>query len=531
MLEFKFGEEIIKSITLPIKFTKVTNKVVKSGVKMEDAEENASTITPDAIKWTIDINNEGREYTKASIVEKLPAGLIIDKSTLKAKSIIVGRSGNYVKDDTTGESLTPTVDTTEGDVKINLGNITKPTRITFITKVDDAIKEGSKSFTNKATFDSELGIAPVIKANYGEPLKKEFVKYDNVTNKATWKMTFNENHRNFTDKQTVVDTMVNMKNIDITNVTKISKDNKETKGKSEVSFTDPNFTFPAGDAKWVVEYTTEFNRIVHNSLNVKNTATFGGVRKEVPKTFNQGIVTKSVIPDFANKKLEWTVTVNASEGTLPNGTIITDTFSPELTLSDMELEKIKIGEDNAVKTKDKNNEFTITLSKDVTGKQTFKYVTTFNPNNLPSNNKFTNDVTVKGTGIDVSTSKELPIEAQTQNNGTKSGVYNPKTHEITWTANINYNLNDISGAEFTDKWSGTQYFKAGSLEVYKLNLKDAQNDVEVDTSKNYALESGFIIQEASVANKGFKFKFQKLNENEKKFAYQITYKTKVIPEN
>lgn len=536
-VDYKKGSEIIASIIVKQKQEPLAPKIVKSGEKVIDDDGNVQ------IKWTVDVNNT-KETNKTVVLEDtLPEGLTITKATMQ-----------QYETTSKGVFTTPVAGTekeiTVSGNKLPLGEISAPYRVTYYTDIPDAQQEGTKTFTNsvKATGLSQvLTDQATVKIDFGKPLVKEGVGYNTEKQLATWRIAYNGNHKDV-KSGTIQDTFksgtgfAEHQFVEITKVTKVSKDGIETKvdlsesGIAAVSKGSKGVTFkmPAGTDQYIFEYTTKPVQRLSSNDKLGNSASFDRDNNNVVNTGDieikgqQGVGVKSGKVDYAQKTVKWTITLNSDLNGIKAGTVIQDIFGDNEALVMTEDQftalqsayKTVTGDDEATFSRQspENKGFEITLGKDIKEKVSFTYETNFDTSKLTGNKTALDNAIIVGkqdtTAAETNDRITITPKDLTLNNGEKRGVYNPKTKEITWTAIINYNLRTLNGLTITDVFSNNQTYVDGSMAISELTLGAAQNSFTEGTATKLTPES--------TTDTGLTFV---LPENNK--AYKVTYKTKV----
>src|SRR5699024_1454881 len=84
---------------------------------------------------------------------------------------------------------------------------------------------------------------------------------------------------------------------------------------------------------------------------------------------------------------------------------------------------------------------------------------------------------------------------ETQNDGSKSGRYNPETKEITWTVITNYQQNEHENLVVTDELEGNQQLIEDSINVFEVELNNDGHIVseEKQDITPEILDDGFIV--------------------------------------
>lgn len=534
-VDYKKGSEIIASITVKQKQEPLEPKIVKSGEKVIDTNGNVQ------IKWTVDVNNTKEPNKTVVLTDTLPEGLTITKATMQQYETTA--KGVF----TTPVAGTEKELTVDGN-KLPLGEISAPYRVTYYTDIPDEQQEGTKTFTNSVTatgLSKELTDEATVTIDFGKPLVKEGVGYNTAKQLATWRISYNGNHKDVKNG-TVQDTFKSGEGfaahefVEVTKVTKVDKNGTETEVDANVievtrkDSTGVTFNMPDGTDQYIFEYTTKPVQRLSSNDKLGNSASFEREGAEVANTGDieikgqQGIGVKSGKVDYAKKTVKWTITLNSDLKGIKAGTKIQDIFGVNEALVMTEDQFTALQSAYKAATRDdgakfsrkspENKGFEITLGKDIKEKVSFTYETNFDTSKLTVDNKSLDNAIIVGkqdtTATDTKDSITITPKDLTLNNGEKRGVYNPKTKEITWTAIINYNLRTLNGLTITDVFSNNQTYVDGSMTISELTLGAAQNSFTEGTATKLTPES--------TTDTGLTFV---LPENNK--VYKVTYKTKV----
>lgn len=397
------------------------------------------------------------------------------------------------------------------------------------------------------------------------PYVKKQVAYDSSTQTVTWQIQYNINERDLA-AQTIVDTFntgFTFGDLKIYNATLTTNGDGSAhveKG-AEVDISASGFTVesqipnptdsnkqqvsisvPATNKAYVIEYTTTADDVITGG-DITNTATIGSVWTNTNTAslslYNTAGV-KSTVPDgvdYVNKTADWKITLNTATnvGNL-KGVTVTDTYvTGNLTLDESSIQvdgqPLATYDSGATVTKtkdgaDKEIGFTIqfSASKEIEPNTEITYTTGYNLVGAGTTLKnsaaidYTTAKDVTKTDVSIGSSQyNLTPEADTD--GNKSGVYNPKTKEITWTVNVNYYANSVTNPVLIDTIDGDQNYVAGSLKIYdasvdsKTGVISRGNDVTSDWTPSGFEDTSkeFTLSKAGTINS----------------AYQIVYKTKV----
>jgi len=539
--EISFDIQGNSSFEIPIHFNKNPNskEITKRGTANR-------TINPTEIEWVVDFNTSEDNINNAIFTDMLPDGLEIDMSSITVHKLDVQLNGT-VKE---AEQVAYLPVREANGFKIELGNIQNAYRVKYKTKIT---KTEDKRYTNavQVTGDNHnpLTISSSVDVRFSKPLEKQSTGYDPYTQTINWKIEYNYNEREIDQAKAwiadVFDTKVQELNVDsfVVNEMSIDDNGKATVvrqlGKDEytvVKTTDGfKLQFKNKVTKaYTIEYSTKSIDRVYENGKINNKVTMhDNTSKEASRDIYPVIFFKGHDDvNYANKTIGWYLTLNQDNKVMEN-VVVEDIFKTRgLTIDEKSLEK-SLADAGFIKDTDYtvdyivdrvnpnyHNGFTIKFTKPLTSSVVIRYQTKFDP--TLNTTSYTNGATLnweeKGVSQKPITKEDtVTPDGYTKNNGNKSGTYDARTKEITWTIDINYNLHHIDKAVLRDFYTGEQTFVDGSLTVHELILSGGANGVT----------------EGSITND---FKFEKKTENNKSGfeltfnnpinkAYRITYKT------
>ncbi|WP_430111530.1 SpaA isopeptide-forming pilin-related protein [Paenibacillus sp. B1-33] len=529
------------SFEIPIHFNKNPNskEITKRGTANR-------TINPTEIEWVVDFNTSEGNMNNAVFTDMLPDGLEIDMSSITVHKLDVQLNGT-VKE---AEKVAYLPVREANGFKIELGNIHNAYRVKYNTKIT---KTEDKRYTNAVQITGDnhkpLTISSNVDVRFSKPLEKQSTGYASSTQTINWKIEYNYNEREIEQANAwiadVFDTSVQELNEDSFVVNEMSIDDngyatvvrKVGKDEYTVVKTTDGFKLQFKDKvmkAYSIEYSTKSINRVYENGTIKNKVTIhDNTSKEASKDIYPVIFFKGHERiDYAKKTIDWYLSLNQDNKVMENITI-EDTFKTNgLTINQQSLEdSLKA----AGFTKDKDytinyvadptntryhSGFTITFKTNITSSLVIRYQTAFDP--VLNNASYTNGANLnwKENNKDMKPIyKEDTVtpDGYTKNNGNKTGKYDARSKEITWTIDINYNLHHIGQAVLRDFYTGEQTFVDGSLTVRELILSGGANGVQEGSTIN-----DYTIEKKTENNKsGFELTFN----NPINKAYRITYKT------
>ncbi|UHA71856.1 SpaA isopeptide-forming pilin-related protein [Paenibacillus sp. 481] len=531
------------STIIPIHFqNKTGSDMVKSG-------EANKKMNPNRIDWVVDFNKDEQKITQAVFSDQLPSGLEMDWSNFELLKLEIPLNGGKP----TKEELVTTIapQPTANGFELNLGDIEHAYRVKYSTKINETVD--GKVYENSAKLTGSNLTLPLVtsakvQVTYSKPLDKQFIKYHPVDQKVDWAIQYNYNERHIAQSDAWIEDHFDKTEHELTGdivvyEMTIANDGKASRiGAALNENTDytidrsVNYGFKLHFARdinkaYEVTYSTKaIKRVQQESVRVDNTVKIFDNPTGITKGHNIGqvVFAKSYKPvNYANKMIEWQLDLNR-DGKVMNDVVITDSFAGEkLTFLEDELKITGLTKDvdyTVAPLPTYEEGFKITFNKQIVGAHTINYKTKFDPttkkssykNNAVLNWKDEHNVSQPS----ISKTVTVPADSYTVDNGSKKGSYDARTKEITWTIDVNYNLNNIASPVLRDFYSQGQTFVKGSFAVKHLTLLGAENQVR---EGNLVPESDYTFDDTvkQGGNDGFELSFkQPINS-----AYRITYKT------
>ncbi|RJE87477.1 LPXTG cell wall anchor domain-containing protein [Paenibacillus sp. 1011MAR3C5] len=536
-------------ITIPVHFK-------SSGGKELDKTGTANKgMNPSRIDWTVEFNKGEKSIQNAIFKDKLPAGLALDTSSVKVYLLEVQLNGSTSK----GEQLADPADYQLRQVadgfELELGDIEDAYRVEYATNITGTV---DATYRNEATVRGTNLSTPQtgndsIQARYSKPIEK-LANYDRFTQSVKWTIRYNYNEQSIEPADAwVKDTFDTAKHaldtgsFTVYKMTIADNGSASRTGAALEYGTDYtvapdsdgftlNFTKKI-DSAYEISYTTKsINRIYDDKQSMTNEVEMIGSKTASESvSFRQVIFSKgSGAVNYKNKTIEWQLTLNEDLKTM-DAVVIKDQFTNQgMTFlpSSIAISGLTKETDYTVTPDASNESIVIDFKKTITGKHVITYKTAFDPTfYTPAQIKsarYQNNASleweesgVKQTAIAKSAS--VNPDNYTKNNGSKTGEYDARTKEITWTIDMNYNLHSISQPVVRDFYTGEQTLDVGSITVQQLTLNGGNNSV----TPGSALTAGTdytVTPQKSDGKDGFELTFAQPIDS----AYRITYKTSLM---
>lgn len=532
----------------PIEF-KTPGEIITVHFKSKSNEEMSKRGTankgknPSEIDWVVDFNKGELKIDGATFTDPIPTGLELDPASVKVYKLDVMLNGNVVQG---AEYTSFTPPSAVRPLEIDFGNIEEAYRVVYKTKITEA---NDTTYRNTATLTGGSytnSASSSVAVSFSQPLGKKVLGYDDNNQTITWSIEYNYNEQaipanlalikdsfSTTQTQEFIQSTLKVYKVAIDdngNATRLGEEvdipytvTPDSSGGFELKFND-NI-----NAAYQIVYQTRAKERVHSSVNVTNQVEMhDGTTESVSQQMHQRIFWKTADNreiDYNAKTILWRMHLNYDKYRMTD-VVITDTYAGqdlELIKESLSISGLSEGTHYTVDPiTDYTQGFTITFLKDVEGQHVIEYKTRFNPNFFNANdieNHGELEWYENGTRYEKTSSAKVVADSYTKKNGNKTGSYNATTKRITWTIDVNYNLNGVADPVVTDFYSTGQTLLQGTLKVYPLTLKGGADEVDIGGAEftNYT----FVETTNSEGRQGFKLTFNESISG----PYRIIYET------
>lgn len=503
----EFSKEILTGSTeVQIPFPiNGSDKVIIVVIKPEKGSvisKKGDVLKNEQVNWTVDVNTNLKHVQNGVLTDPIPTGLTLDPNSIHVYELNVNVDGSTKvgKEITSGYQLT----TNPADFKITFDqNIRSAYRVVYSTSVD---KGTQTSYTNTATLTSDtesVNASATVSVKRGEFLSKSVVSYDDATRTILWSIGYNLNDQAVPQAQALIKDRFNDTQKLLTDTFKVVS---EATGATLVEGTDYTLTPITGESGkngfdlqfnsdinsgYKITYKTQAISRVYVDEKVINKVISNGSTGQASQNLQSTILVKTLYNvNFAAKVANWKLVVNRDNYKMSNLSIIDSfpngglEFIPStLVIRDSDGNKIPAS-DYTVTNSNVRNGFTIKFAKDITDQLTLIYGTTYNidwktDKTIPEFlNRAVANWTENGVAKTQTTEARFWPDRMTLNNGSKEGVYDASTKEITWTIKANHNKKELPNAVITDTLESGQTYVPGSLEVYNMTLLNGWNGTE-----------------------------------------------------
>ncbi|WP_238655052.1 SpaA isopeptide-forming pilin-related protein [Paenibacillus piscarius] len=524
---------------------------------VKDGIPQPQKYNPSSILWTVDVNTVQDEVYKAVVTDSIPAGLELDPSTIEVYKLAVDVQGNTTQQGKIGSDQYDASGSTVNNLNLKFYNtITDAYRVTFSTKITNT---SAKNFTNTATLTGE-GIdkssSKTVDIVRGLPLEKVAGEFNESDETIPWEIRFNYNEQTITSANAVLvdyfnDSQELVKSSFVVYKIQLDQDGKEVGSGTPVAEGaggDYTLSSPLTDQTGKTGFKLQFNKDINSAYKIvyktkvkdrvygytetiRNDVTYNGETKGATRDINQRIVNKTYSNvDYLNKTVKWTIEVN-KDSKLMKSLVLTDTFdNAGLKI----ISPITISSTPAINSTDytittkgtdygKNDGFVIEFSQPVDKPFTVTYTTSFDYYKLISATNFKNTAKLdwkdaNGKDHTISGSATFTPRSEVKNNGKKTGSYDVKTKQLSWTVYANYNKRDLAaGATLVDTIPAGQKATSVTAVVYKFDYSangDPVKGAVIDASK----------YELNVTDKQLTVKFKEQVD----YAFQVVFSTEFI---
>lgn len=485
---------------------------------------------PGYIKWTVTVNNNEQDIAGAKLADGM-LGLVEDT----AKDIVIyPAEGATVTKDENGKITDITFTATENGVNKNKYTIT------YYTPVEESW-DGT-TVTNKATFDpkpDETGDEKEVTASVtvsGVQLNK-WGMFNGTTSQIDWTITVNAGNLDIAGATLTDEMFAALSETDFTIEPSTGCSfTKDTDGKiTGITFTGVE------DGKNTQSYTIKYSTAVTENENgttspVTNSATLSpGEGKEGTPIGSESTVkpdeiqlTKSGSYNTWDKKISWTITVNASKLNMA-GAVLTDEMFSRLTVNDITIKKdgwdTNISGQYTINTNDDGKITSITFNAiGDTGVNTNQYTITYTTDEPQAWNDKTvhNEAKLTLDGKETPGTADVPVSGDgsiAKNAGTGEISEDGTTMTIPWTVTLTIPKGGLpAGTTIVDdvtkgQWGNTntnQWMTRSQITAWATNLTwtdDSGNPVGGTNTYNPPPE-----QVTFLASDGNTYTFKQINE-------------------
>lgn len=507
-----------------------TVKVDKDFSHTLDKYGQVASDKPGYIKWTVTVNNNAVNIAGAKLTDEM-LGLVKDT----AKDIVIyPAEGAIMTKDENGKITDITFTATENGVNKNKYTIT------YYTPVKESW-DGT-TVTNKATFDpkpDETGNEKEVTASVtvsGVQLNK-WGQFNGATNKIDWTITVNAGNLDIAGATLTDEMFAALSETDFTIEPSTGCSfTKDTDGKiTGITFTGVE------DGKNTQSYTIKYSTAVTEDENgttspVTNSATLSpGEGKEGTPIGSESTVkpdeiqlTKSGSYNTWDKKISWTITVNASKLNIA-GAVLTDEMFSRLTVNDITIKKdgwdTNISGQYTINTNDDGKITSITFNAiGDTGVNTNQYTITYTTDEPQAWNDKTvhNEAKLTLDGKETPGTADVPVSGDgsiAKNAGTGEISEDGTTMTIPWTVTLTIPKGGLpAGTTIVDdvtkgQWGNTntnQWMTRSQITAWATNLTwtdDSGNPVGGTNTYNPPPE-----QVTFLASDGNTYTFKQINE-------------------
>ncbi|GAE31828.1 Cna B-type domain-containing protein [Alkalihalobacillus hemicellulosilyticus] len=489
VITFPIGGE--DTLEFPIKFIRHANAIDKQGVG--NRGYNTETIT-----WTVDVNKNLQEIENATLTDVIEEGdhSFVDGS-LRVYELVMNANG------TVDEAIEITMDhdfEVSAFPELELGFIDSAYRFVYETEIND---DTGTTYRNNATLDGDHMDLPSttnasVVVTRGQPLEKDSIDYDNVSQTITWEVRYNFDEKAISQGDAKLTDVFGDDNQQLIEgsfeviAVEIDPDTGDEIGESVVSPSDYEITETSegfelqfnndiNQAYRIVYQTTAIDRVAEN-VNVMNTISDEFENdSSAEQSISQGIFIKSHdSTDYASKETNWSIVINRDEHVMEN-VVFRDTLPVGFTLEDIDVNHGDYDYDYNEGTR----EIVITFNGTITEQVTIHYTTSIDFDVADRSSNHTNNAHLEWIPegeedtVERTATATFTPDDYTQDNGFKHGSYNLETKEITWTIGVNYNNETLDGVVIEDFILGDQNFDISDVRIYEMELTEGENDYGV----------------------------------------------------
>ncbi|NLU08569.1 MAG: hypothetical protein GXW91_10155 [Clostridiales bacterium] len=306
--------------------------------------------------------------------------------------------------------------------------------------------------------------------------------YDPATDEITWQITVNKENVNVTNAS--VEDTINAGQVFVPNSVTV---NGSPADASDYSY-DPSskkfiYNFGNINTQQVIAFKTSIHDDLaaqgQGSYKYNNTADLNYTDNGTPQTIISNtktvnvpvkLISKNGHYDEANKKIDWTITVNESRRAIDNA-VVTDMIPEGLTLID---DSVKVDGAAGSSYTILGQLFTYSLGS-ITEKKVITFSTSVDQSVYNSNNhkNYNNTASLTGNGVPDGTSDSVGVGVSPNIIQKTGSGYDASTGIITWTITVNGNKTNVAaGAKVTDTIPVGQKYVAGSAKLDGAQIGD-----------------------------------------------------------
>lgn len=482
--------------------------IKKSGVFHTDGEGNPY------ILWSVDINNNYLTLTAPfTVSDTLPAYLSMEETSLT----VDGVPETFTKNESTySYSFT--------------GIISEPVQLQYITYIDEGyyLQQDFVSFSNTAslTYGIKTYVDTTSVGVGTSLLRKTGAGYDPATQLITWRLSVNENGKNFTNA-VIEDTIpAGQEYVDgsviVTNKAGVTSDYDGTSRKLTITLGDIS-----AEERPVITYKTQVINPAHFATNnvgtnYTNTATLSGTGISASTSTGTQSVTSTVLEkagtyDYSAHRLHWTLTVNRNSMQMSN-LVVTDTISNNQTyvagsmrVGGLEFEPEQSGSSLIIDLDTIDEMTVITYETELDDEAIAAFMQTNQNVTLHNNASLTSDY-----GQTVNIAASVSVANKSLSKSVKTG-YDETEGTIEWEVKVNPQQVPLENAVLVDILQNGLSLDSESIRLNKWNTDSLGNMTQGDlvASSQYSFTYNHSTRE---------FRFQLPNEAQ---GYILMFKTDV----
>ncbi|WP_019640545.1 LPXTG cell wall anchor domain-containing protein [Paenibacillus fonticola] len=499
------------------------------------------------INWSIDVNTSLEQIENASLTDLTPQGLTLDEGSIQVHKLEVNIDGSTQLGSLVTTGYTLDTQSING-FKIDFdGILDSAYRVTYTTDIGNG---DETSFTNTANLagSKTASAKDTITIQRPDVLSKRVGGYDESTRTISWIIEYNFRERyipngvlqdRFNDSQELVTATLAVydRNTGTLLTEGAGQDYTLTlvPAQGGKAGFDLEFNAPVSSG-YEIKYDTVAKDRVYANETIDNTVTTAvyGSRTASQPLRNLVIQKRHMGTNYNTKEASWSIKINEDNYVMQD-VLISDEFvnsgqqfkSGSLVVKDHADRVLSEPGDYEFASADSYKGFTIQFKNPISTAHTVTYSTYFNPEWKDNNNKslFLNRAVITGkeidgTSINSRSEASFNADALTRDNGSKTGTYDARSKEITWTLRSNYIKRSITNATIVDTLKQGQKYVENSLQVYEMTLSGSENGAGKGALVDPA---NYTLTPPSEANGNeLKLEFNRMNDDT---PYWIEFKT------